>query len=149
MKASLLLLVLAAQGLAAQSDPRAEIFVARGCAECHAISGLQVKGKADVGPDLTYSYAEVPNRYGMTLERFFEQPVGVMRLILAGQGQLRKGDSDSLVSILRSLYLEHVVCGKGPEPWSSRATPRSRDRNRRDHELADSRAAVRESRGCW
>jgi cytochrome c551/c552 len=121
MKAALAItLLLAAQHLAAQTDPRARVFVQRGCSECHAVTGLKVKAKTDVGPDLTDAYAEVTNRYGLTLERFFEQPVGVMRLVLSGHAQVTKADSDSLVAILRALYLERLAArerdGSVPHP---------------------------------
>lgn len=115
MRMSLLVaLTLAAQPLAGQANvappnPRARLFVDRGCAECHAIAQLQVKGKTDVGPDLSSAYVDVSTRYGVTLERFFDDPVGIMRIILVEQVQLRRADSDSLVRLFRDLYDEHLA----------------------------------------
>lgn len=108
---------LAAQVLAAQAapappdsgDPRAALFVARGCTECHAIAALGLKAKSDAGPDLTFAYSDVQHRYGLTLECFFERPAGVMRLVLGGHVQLSKVDSDSLGSILRALYFDRLA----------------------------------------
>src|SRR5919109_2259564 len=36
---------------ASGQDPRAAIFIQRGCPECHAIAVLDVKAATDVGPD--------------------------------------------------------------------------------------------------
>jgi hypothetical protein len=111
--------ILATQGLAAQqapvpvpgdsTDPRASLFVRRGCADCHAIAALKVKAKSDVGPDLTLSYADVQTRYGITLERFFDEPPGIMRVIFGGQIKLERADTDSLVRLFRDLYTEHLA----------------------------------------
>ena len=98
----------APSGLRADSgrDPRAAIFVRRGCTECHAIAALGVAAKADVGPDLTFAYADVLIRYDVNLESFFYNPTGVMRLMLASHLRLSAADRDSMVHILRGLYLE-------------------------------------------
>lgn len=91
----------------AQGDRRAVIFVQRGCAECHAIAALGVKAAADVGPDLTFAYADVVNRYGVSLESFLYNPTGVMRLMLASHLRLSRVDRDSMLLILRALCDEH------------------------------------------
>jgi hypothetical protein len=87
-------------------DPRATIFVRRGCTECHAIAALGVAARADVGPDLTFAYADVLIRYDVNLESFFYNPTGVMRLMLASHLRISAADRDSMVHILRGLYLE-------------------------------------------
>jgi hypothetical protein len=87
-------------------DPRARIFVQRGCTECHAISGLGVAAAKDVGPDLTFAYADVVPRYGVTLEAFLNDPSGVMRLMLASHLHLARTDRDSMLNILKGLYEE-------------------------------------------
>ena len=114
MRILLLLALMATRTLAAQKDtvapdPRARLFVARGCADCHAIVHLKVKAKADVGPDLSSAYADVPFRYGVTLERFFDEPVGLMRMVLGVHIQLPRTESDSLVRLFRDLYDEHLA----------------------------------------
>lgn len=104
--------MLVARGGAAQadsSDPRASLFVRRGCADCHAIAAARVKAKADVGPDLTFAYADVRDRYGMTLDRFFDEPPGVMRLVLGVHIPLARAESDSLVPFFRDLYDKHLA----------------------------------------
>jgi mono/diheme cytochrome c family protein len=87
-------------------DPRAAIFLRRGCSECHAISALQVRASKDVGPDLTYAYGDVVNRYGVDLEAFLDHPSGVMRMMLAAHLHLSAVDRDSILQILKGLYLE-------------------------------------------
>jgi len=90
----------------AQANPRARIFVERGCRDCHAVSALNLKASADVGPDLTYAYGDVLRRYGMNLEAFMANPPGVMRMMLASHIRLGVADRDSIVTILRGLYGE-------------------------------------------
>ncbi len=121
MKAMLVVAgILAAQGLAAQqapargvsgdsADPRASLFVRHRCADCHALEALKVKASSDVGPDLTLAYADVQHRYGMTLERFFEEPTGIMRVIFGGQIQFEPAARDSLVRLFRDLYTEQLA----------------------------------------
>jgi len=87
-------------------DPRAELFVWRGCTSCHAISALGVQAAVDVGPDLTYAYVDVLHRYGVNLEYFLYNPVGVMELILVSHLRITAEDRDSMVHILRGVYEE-------------------------------------------
>lgn len=103
--------LLAARTLMAQGPPApdASLFVRRGCAECHGIVALKVKAKTDAGPDLTFAYAEVPYRYGMTLERFFAEPPGIMRLVLGVHVRLEPAEADSLVRLFDDLYAEQVA----------------------------------------
>jgi hypothetical protein len=93
-------------GGVSRQDPRAAIFVQRGCTECHAITALRVKAGADVGPDLTFAYGDVVTRYGVNLESFLYSPPGVMRLMLAAHLHLSLVDRDSMLHVLKGLYLE-------------------------------------------
>ena len=86
------------------ADPGAAIFVRSGCTECHAISAFGVKAARDVGPDLTFAYGDVVNRYGVSLEAFLYDPSGVMRLMLASHLRLSAAARDSMVHILKVLY---------------------------------------------
>ena len=74
-------LLQSASGAPGPPDPRAAIFVDRGCNECHAVSALGVRAKADVAPDLAFAYADVVNRYGVGLHYFLFNPTGIMRMI--------------------------------------------------------------------
>jgi hypothetical protein len=90
-----------------QRDPRAVIFVQRGCNACHGIWGVGLKPKADVGPDLTFAYVDVRNRYGMSLEAFLYNPSGVMRMMLASHLKLTATDRDSISHILEGIFKQH------------------------------------------
>jgi hypothetical protein len=90
-------------------DPRATIFVARGCTQCHGIRALGVKPQSDVAPDLTFAYADVVNRYGVSLGAFLDDPTGVMRLMLASHLHLTQADRDSIARVLRQVYVEHLA----------------------------------------
>ena len=97
-------------------DPRALIFVQRGCNACHGVWGLSLKPKADVGPDLTFAYVDVRNRYGMSLEAFLYNPSGVMRLMLASHLNLTAADRDSITHILEGVSKEHQAQLSGETP---------------------------------
>ena len=111
MRATILVAALVALGAARlgaqQRDPRAAIFVTRGCTQCHGIWALGAKAKSDVGPDLTFAYVDVVNRYGLSLEKFLYDPRGVMRLMLASHLHLKAADRDSITHVLRQIYGQH------------------------------------------
>jgi hypothetical protein len=109
-------------------DPRAAIFLHRGCPECHAISALGVKAMTDAGPDLTFAYADVGSRYGMSLQSFFDDTPGLMRLVLTSHLHLTKADRDSITRILHDVYQEHLadMDREVPSFPPGRARPRSR-----------------------
>ena len=88
-------------------DPRAAIFVERGCNACHGIWALGVKAKSDVGPDLTFAYVDVVNRFGVSLEAFLHKPSGLMRLMMASHLHLSAADRDSIAHVLEALYKQH------------------------------------------
>jgi mono/diheme cytochrome c family protein len=110
---------LAGQG---QEDRRADVFVRQGCNDCHAIAGLGVRASADVGPDLTFAYADVPLRYGVSLESFLDNPTGIMRLVFASHVRLPAADRDSILETLRALYLERRA---DMDPGMPSAPPRN------------------------
>lgn len=93
-------------GTVPKQDPRAELFVRNGCTQCHSVTALGAGAATDAGPDLTYAYADVVVRYGVTLEHFLLDPTGVMRLVLATHVHLTVVDRDSILHVLRSLYEE-------------------------------------------
>ena len=64
------------------SDPRAALFVQKGCPQCHTISALGVKSPAEIGPDLTFAYSDVQSRFNMKLEEFLKNPTGTMQVVL-------------------------------------------------------------------
>jgi cytochrome c551/c552 len=103
LTAAVLATPLPAIGQAAR-EPRAALFVHNGCTECHAVSALGLRGATDAGPDLTFAYADVVNRYGTTLEYFLEHPTGVMQMILMSHVQLEPAAQDSIIQVLKELF---------------------------------------------
>ena len=91
---------------AAPSDPRAAIFVTKGCPQCHTISALGVKSLAEVGPNLTFAYSDVQSRFGVKLEEFLHNPTGTMQVVLSSSIQLSPAERDSIIAILKGLHDE-------------------------------------------
>ena len=90
------------------TDPRGEIFVAKGCPQCHSISALGVKSPAEIGPDLTLAYEDVQTRFGMKLEDFLANPTGTMQVVLSAQISLSPAERDSIHDILEDIHHEAV-----------------------------------------
>jgi hypothetical protein len=88
----------------ASSDPRAAIFLAKGCPQCHSISALGVKSPAEIGPDLTIAYEDVQSRFSVPLEEFLHNPTGTMQVVLSSQIQLSSTERDSIIHILKELH---------------------------------------------
>ena len=91
----------------AGGDPRAAIFVQKGCPQCHSISALGVKSPTEVGPDLTEAYEDVQLRFGVQLGQFLAQPTGTMQVVLSSHITLSPAERDSIVSILRAVWRAH------------------------------------------
>ena len=91
----------------AGGDPRAAIFVSKGCPQCHSISALGIKSAAEVGPDLTNAAEDVRTRFGVDLAEFFANPTGTMQVVLSTTIQLTPAERDSIIHILKQLHEEH------------------------------------------
>ena len=90
--------------VATSSDPRASIFLNKGCPQCHSISALGIKSPAEIGPDLTLAYEDVQTRFSMPLEQFLHNPTGTMQIVLSSQIQLSTAERDSIIHILKELH---------------------------------------------
>lgn len=88
------------------NDPRAALFVQKGCPQCHTISALGIKSNAEVGPDLTAAYADVQTRFGVKLEEFLPNPTGTMQMVLTSMIHLTPAERDSVIHILKQLHEE-------------------------------------------
>lgn len=89
------------------ADPRAAIFVEKGCNSCHSIPLLGVASVSDLGPNLDDAYQHVPERVGLTLDEFFRAPTGSMQAVLRSEIRLNGDERDSIVRILKQLHVEH------------------------------------------
>ncbi len=92
--------------VAAGEDARRAIFLAKGCPQCHSISGLGITSQAEVAPDLTGAYADVQSRFGVTLEGFLDHPTGTMQVVLGSMIQLTPAERDSIIRLLKELHEE-------------------------------------------
>lgn len=90
------------------NDPRAYLFIEKGCPNCHSISALGVKSGTDAGPDLTFAYADVQNRFGVKLEEFLPNPTGTMQMVLSSMIKLSPEERDSVIHILKRLHDEQA-----------------------------------------
>ena len=88
------------------SDPRAAIFLNKGCPQCHSISAFGIKSPAEIGPDLTLAYEDVQTRFSMKLEEFLHNPTGTMQMVLSSQIQLSTAERDSIIHILKDIHEE-------------------------------------------
>jgi hypothetical protein len=88
----------------APSDPRAAIFVEKGCPQCHTISALGIKSPAEIGPDLTFAYSDVQSRFNMKLDEFLKNPTGTMQVVLSSQIKLTPEERDSIIEILEDIH---------------------------------------------
>jgi cytochrome c551/c552 len=96
----------AISAIPASTDPRAAIFVEKGCPQCHTISALGIKSPAEIGPDLTIAYTDVKSRFNMELEEFLKNPTGTMQMVLSSQIKLSPAERDSIIEILKDLHEE-------------------------------------------
>lgn len=95
--------LIAMQPAAAKSDPRAQIFLTRGCPQCHAISALQVVSPTSAGPDLSVAYSDVRERFSVPLDSFLQNPTGTMQIVFSAQIRLSPAERDSIYGLLRAL----------------------------------------------
>lgn len=97
---------------ATSSDPRAALFLQKGCPQCHTISALGVKSATEVGPDLTFAYSDVQNRFNQPLEQFLHNPTGTMQMVLSQMITLSPEERDSVIHILKRLHEEREERGE-------------------------------------
>lgn len=88
------------------NDPRAALFLQKGCPNCHSITALGVKSSSEVGPDLSLAYEDVERRFGVKLEEFLPNPTGTMQMVLSQLITLTPAERDSIVHVLKQLHEE-------------------------------------------
>jgi hypothetical protein len=94
------------------SDPRGEIFLRKGCPQCHSISSFAIKSPREMGPDLGNAYADVQTRFGVKLNDFLAAPTGTMQMVLGSMIQLTPAERDSIIHVLTELH-EQQEHGEG------------------------------------
>lgn len=97
---------------AMSNDPRAALFLQKGCPQCHSISDLGVKSPNEIGPDLSFAYADVKNRFNVPLEQFLHNPTGTMQMVLGQMIQLSPEERDSVIHVLKRLHEDREARGE-------------------------------------
>ena len=100
------------QSEAALRDPRARIFLTKGCPQCHSISELQVTSPSNAGPDLALAWTDVHSRFGTDLPTFLHNPTGTMQIVLSAQIQLSPAERDSIAKLLHEINEAKTHGGK-------------------------------------
>lgn len=96
--------LVAMQSEAARHDPRAQIFLTKGCPQCHPITKLQIVSPTSVGPDLSIAFNDVRQRFSTSLDSFLASPTGTMQIVFSAQIKLSPAERDSIFRLLRDLY---------------------------------------------
>jgi hypothetical protein len=89
------------------NDPRANLFLTKGCPTCHSVTAVGIKSSTDVGPDLSIAYTDVRSRFGTSLEEFLPNPTGTMQMVLGQLITLSPAERDSIIHMLKQISEEH------------------------------------------
>ena len=88
------------------NDPRANLFLTKGCPTCHSVTAVGIKSSSDVGPDLSIAYTDVRSRFGTSLEEFLPNPTGTMQMVLGQLIKLSPVERDSVIHMLKQISEE-------------------------------------------
>jgi hypothetical protein len=89
------------------NDPRANLFLTKGCPTCHSVTAVGIKSSSDVGPDLSIAYTDVRSRFGTSLEEFLPHPTGTMQMVLGQLITLSPAERDSVIHMLKQISEDH------------------------------------------
>ena len=89
------------------NDPRANLFLTKGCPTCHSVTAVGIKSSTDVGPDLSIAYTDVRSRFGTSLEEFLPNPTGTMQMVLGQLIKLSPAERDSVIHMLKQISEAH------------------------------------------
>lgn len=91
-----------AAAVAKAGDPRGQVFIDKGCVQCHKVSKLGVPGQ-EIGPDLSFAASDVRSRFGTDLESFLKNPTGTMQIVLSSQIKLSEEEREDIAELLIDL----------------------------------------------
>ncbi len=83
-------------------DPRGQVFIDKGCVQCHKVSKLGVEGQ-EIGPDLSFAATDVRSRFGTDIESFLRSPTGTMQIVLSSQIKLTEEERESIAKLLSEI----------------------------------------------
>jgi hypothetical protein len=84
-----------------------EWFKKTGCIDCHSMSVYRILNLTAIAPDLSIAVEDVPHRFGMSLDDFFQAPTGTMSMVLSSRIPLTPEHRALAVSRLKEAYREH------------------------------------------
>ena len=94
--------------VAKAGDPRGQIFIDKGCVQCHKVSKLGVPGQ-EIGPDLSFAASDVRSRFGTDLESFLKNPTGTMQIVLSSQIKLSEEEREGALPSTLERFTENTV----------------------------------------
>jgi mono/diheme cytochrome c family protein len=94
--------VTVASPAARAGDPRGQVFIDKGCVQCHKVTKLGVPG-GEIGPDLSVAATDVKSRFGTDVESFLKNPTGTMQIVLSQQIKLTEEEREDIAEILIDL----------------------------------------------
>jgi len=83
-------------------------FIEKGCFACHDVSVYGIKSAAAVGPDLSIAVDDVQARFGLSLDQFFEAPVGTMSVVLTQMIVLTPEEKATAKTKLREAHAAYL-----------------------------------------
>lgn len=84
-----------------------EWFVQSGCTACHPVTAYGLWTPAVNAPDLSIAVAEVPIRFGRSLDDFVRAPTGTMAMVLSGRIVMDADGREVAIQKLKEAYSIH------------------------------------------
>lgn len=96
-----------------------EWFRKTGCTDCHSMSVYRILNVTAVGPDLSIAVEDVPRRFGVSLDQFFQAPTGTMSMVLSSRIPLTTEQRRLAVERLKEAYRDHQEAAAVVRPIAS------------------------------
>lgn len=77
-----------------------EIFKEKGCIQCHKVTAYEIEG-GETGPDLSFAFTDVKDRFGMPLDKFLKEPTGTMQIVLSSMIKLNNEEKAGIYKLLK------------------------------------------------
>jgi hypothetical protein len=87
-------------------------FMQKGCVQCHSVSSLGVVSQNNTGPDLALAVEDAPQRFGKSLDMFWNNPTGTMQMVLASQIKLTPEEKSEALDLMKAAYEMKKNSGK-------------------------------------
>ena len=94
-------------------------FKQSGCAACHSITAYNVLNITAIAPDLSTAVADVPSRFGVSLDEFLQTPTGTMSMVLSTRIPMTPEQRRLAVTRLKEVYRAHQEIAGAVRPVAS------------------------------